>query len=190
MPTLDHFGIVAPYYDRLIRLRTAEKIIETANLPAQGVVLDVGGGTGRIAAALADLAPMVVVADLSFGMLLQARNKGELETVCSYSEELPFANGAFDRVIMVDALHHVHDQRLTASELWRVVKDGGRIIIEEPDIRRFSVKLVALAEKLALMRSHFLPPLAIERLFRFPHARIKTHRDGFNAWVVIDKLMT
>jgi ubiquinone/menaquinone biosynthesis C-methylase UbiE len=165
-------------------------MIETAILPTQGAVLDVGGGTGRIAAALVDLAPMVVVADLSLEMLRQARNKGELETVCSYSEKLPFADGVFDRVIMVDALHHVHDQRLTASELWRVVKYGGRIVIEEPDIRKFSVKLVALAEKLAIMRSHFLPPPTIEGLFPFPNARIKTDCDGFNAWVVIDKLKT
>jgi demethylmenaquinone methyltransferase/2-methoxy-6-polyprenyl-1,4-benzoquinol methylase len=188
MPSLDHFGFLAPFYDRVIRLQTAEKMIEMANLPARGVILDAGGGTGRVAAALTDLASAVVVADLSFEMLKQAQNKGDLQTVCSYSEKLPFADDAFERVIMVDALHHVHDQRLTASELWRVVKVGGRIVVEEPDIGRFSVKLVALAEKAALMRSHFISPPAIERLFSFSNAKVTTHYEGFNAWVVIDKL--
>ena len=47
---------------------------------------------------------------------------------------------------MVDALHHVADQEATIRELWRLLKPGGRIIIEEPDIRRFEVKLLALIE--------------------------------------------
>lgn len=187
MPVLDHFGILAPYYDRVIRLRTAEMMIDLANLPAQGLLLDAGGGTGRVAVALAGLASGLVVADLSFDMLKQARNKGDLETVCSHSEKLPFADATFDRVIMVDALHHVCDQRQTAAELWRVLSPGGRIVIEEPDIRTFAVKLVALAEKVALMRSQFLSPPAIEGLFPSSNAIITTREDGFNAWVIIDK---
>ena len=68
-------------------------MVEMAILPAKGALLDVGGGTGRMAAALADLASMVIVADLSIDMLEQARNKGVLQTVCSHSEKLPFADG-------------------------------------------------------------------------------------------------
>ena len=59
---------------------------------------------------------------------------------------------------MVDALHHVIHQGQTAREMYRVLKPGGRIVIEEPDIRKFGVKLIAVAEKLLLMRSHFLSP--------------------------------
>ena len=66
----------------------------------------------------------------------------------------------------------------TAAELWRTLKPGGRLVIMEPDIRLFSVKLVALAEKVALMRSHFLAPAAIVRLFRYPDARTQ-HRAGW-----------
>ena len=188
MPILDHFGIIAPCYDRVIRLREAQKLIDAASLPIQGALLDAGGGTGRVAEALQSLAGSVIVADLSFLMLKQAQRKVGLFSVCSVTERLPFPSETFERVIMVDALHHVCNQAETASELWRILKPGGRLVIEEPDIRKFSVKLMALAEKLAFMRSHFLAPHAITRLFPYANARISIESEGFNAWVVIEKL--
>jgi ubiquinone/menaquinone biosynthesis C-methylase UbiE len=87
----------------------------------------------------------------------------------------------------VDALHHVIDQRHTAHEMYRVLKPGGRIVIEEPDIRTFGVKLIALGEKLLLMRSHFLSPERIVALFSFDSAKTSVHAAEGSAWVVIEK---
>ena len=84
---------------------------------------------------------------------------------------------------MVDALHHVIDQPSTADEMFRLLKPGGRIIIEEPDIRTFGVKLIALAEKLLLMRSHFLSPQQIAGLFK----DAQVHTEDSSAWVVVTK---
>jgi demethylmenaquinone methyltransferase/2-methoxy-6-polyprenyl-1,4-benzoquinol methylase len=89
---------------------------------------------------------------------------------------------------MVDALHHVIHQQATADELWRILQPGGRIVIEEPDFRTFTVKLLALAEKLALMRSHFLSPPQIAALFPQPNARIQVETGKFNAWVIVEKM--
>jgi demethylmenaquinone methyltransferase/2-methoxy-6-polyprenyl-1,4-benzoquinol methylase len=188
MPILDHFGVIAPYYDRLIRSRNADRMIELANLPVNGALLDAGGGTGRITAALTGMASLLVVADLSVDMLLQSRGKQSLRAVCSYTEKLPFSDRSFERVIMVDALHHVCSHDRAAAELWRVLNIGGRLVIEEPDIRKFSVKLVALAEKMALMRSHFLAPAEIVGLFPYANAKMHVIQDGFNVWVLIDKI--
>jgi demethylmenaquinone methyltransferase/2-methoxy-6-polyprenyl-1,4-benzoquinol methylase len=88
---------------------------------------------------------------------------------------------------MVDALHHVCDHAETAAELWRVLAPGGRIVILEPDIRKISVKLVALAEKIVLMRSHFISPPAINDLFLNQRKKARIEMDGWNAWVIIDK---
>jgi demethylmenaquinone methyltransferase/2-methoxy-6-polyprenyl-1,4-benzoquinol methylase len=189
MPPLDHFGIIAPFYDRVIRPRTVEKFVQIAGLPVTGGLLDAGGGTGRIAQTLRAYTGWLVVLDLSMGMLQQASVKDGLEAVCSPTERLPFPDGSFERVIMIDALHHVIDHAATARELWRVLKPGGRLVIEEPDIRTFSVKLVALAEKLALMRSHFVSPLHIAQLFSDTGTDCRIEREGFNAWVIIDKMV-
>ena len=89
---------------------------------------------------------------------------------------------------MVDALHHVIDHAYTAREMFRVLKPGGVLVIEEPDIRTFGVKLIAIAEKLLLMRSHFLAPDAILKLFSDGEKQIKVV-DG-TAWVIIKKQVT
>ena len=100
---------------------------------------------------------------------------------------MPFPDDYIDRIIMVDALHHVYSQKKTARELWRVLKPGGRLVIEEPDVRTAAVKVVAVLEKLALMRSHFLSPPHIAALFSGSEADIEILREGWSAWVVVNK---
>ena len=183
----DHFGLLAPIYEKFIRASHPEALDELAELAIGGPLLDVGGGTGRVSQFLIDRAQPVVIADLSLKMLRQTQLKHDLRPVCSHSEKLPFPDDYFERVIMVDALHHVCDQQQTADELWRVVKPGGRIIIEEPDINRGLVKLVALGEKIALMRSHFLSPPEIVMLFAPYPTQPVIHPDGHIVRIVIDK---
>jgi len=181
----DHFDFIAPAFSRVGYPRL-ETMLEKAAFPVKGIVLDAGGGTGRVAALLREYADAVIVADPSFGMLRQA-DRSSVELACSNSEALPFPDATFARIIMVDALHHVLHQGDTARELYRVLKPGGRIVIEEPDIRLLGVKMIALGEKLLLMRSHFLHPAQIADLFSFNSARVQIHNLEANVWVMVDK---
>jgi ubiquinone/menaquinone biosynthesis C-methylase UbiE len=181
----DHFNFLAPIYDRAIPFARLDLMLKMVALPVDGLLLDAGGGTGRVAAALRPYVHAALVADFSAGMLAQARKKG-LPAIQTPAEHLPFAAGTFERIIMVDALHHVINQKETISELWRVLKPGGRLVIEEPDVRTITVKLVAVGEKLALMRSHFLSPPKIAALFP-PEARVKIETESYNAWVIVEK---
>lgn len=179
----DHFAVIAPLYAR-VAYSKRDVLREVAELPVSGSLLDVGGGTGRVASAIRDLVDEVIIADVSMGMLKETL-PASLRPVCGGSESLPFADDSFERVIMVDALHHVVNQAETVREMFRVLKPGGLLVIEEPDIRAFGVKLIAVAEKLLLMRSHFLAPDEIAKLFELGEKQIRAG-DG-TAWVVVKK---
>jgi ubiquinone/menaquinone biosynthesis C-methylase UbiE len=180
-----HFDWIAPFYDRALPFSRLEKMLEVLALPFDGTLLDAGGGTGRVASALRPYLTDILVTDVSTGMLAQARAKS-LSTLNAQSEHLPFVDDLFERILMVDALHHVIHQAQTLSELYRVLKPGGRLVVEEPDIRTFPVKLIAIAEKLAFMRSHFLSPDDIAALFP-KQARIQIETQDYNAWIIVEK---
>ncbi|MBT3338854.1 MAG: class I SAM-dependent methyltransferase [Anaerolineae bacterium] len=183
----DHFDLLAPIYEKVIPASATEAMLRELNPSPSCRLLDAGGGTGRVSGSLQEHVGSVVLSDISMGMLKQAAEKDNLRPTCALTEAMPFADDYFDCVLMVDALHHVNDQVQTARELWRIIKPGGRIVIQEPDIRRFSVKLIAIAEKLALMRSHFLAPQKIANLFPFDGVEVDVHTEDFSAWVVVKK---
>jgi ubiquinone/menaquinone biosynthesis C-methylase UbiE len=187
MANFNHFNVIAPVYERFIKPVDPDRIQSLVGVPVSGRLVDIGGGTGRISFMLRDCFTEIFVVDSSMGMLIQALKKGDLHPVCSNSENLPFENESFERVIMVDALHHVGDFRITIAELWRILKPGGRIVIGEPNIQTIAVKLIAIMEKLVLMRSHFISPLVIQESFNFPNSKVVVENAGFTSWVVIDK---
>ena len=187
MARFDHFDLLAPLYEAVIKAKEPEKLWHHLDLPVSGALLDAGGGTGRGAQHMTGKVQKVVIADLSCKMLAESRAKAGVFPVCTPSERLPFANGYFARVIMVDALHHVIDQQGTINELWRVLEAGGVMVIKEPDVRAFGVKLIALGEKLLLMRSHFLSPPRIMELFHYPDVQVHIERDGPIAYVIARK---
>lgn len=187
MPSFNHFDFLAPIYDRFMKNDDFARLSVIAGLPVQGRLLDAGGGTGQKSYPFLKMVTHVVIADSSMGMITRAAKKKGLITVCSETERLPFKDETFDRVIMIDALHHVSDYRETIVELWRMVRPGGRIVIEEPDIRTMPIKIVAIIEKLTLMRSHFISPQKIAAAFTYPNAEVKIKNETSIAWIIINK---
>jgi ubiquinone/menaquinone biosynthesis C-methylase UbiE len=183
---MDLFHWLAPIYDRVLHISDASLLISLLELQPEHRLLDVGGGTGRVTHFLAEHVGQACVLDVSTGMLKQAQAKG----LCAYrgvAEHLPFADGSMDRILIVDAFHHFRDWSHAATELLRILRPGGRIVIEEPDIRHGAVKLIALGERMLWMRSKFYAPTDLARLFQAAGARtrlIEDHPGIF--WAVIE----
>jgi ubiquinone/menaquinone biosynthesis C-methylase UbiE len=182
---VDIFHWVAPFYDRVLRFSDPTKLLTLLGLEPDHRLLDVGGGTGRVTSFLAEHVTQACVVDASMGMLLQAREKG----LCAYqgeAERLPFSDGSFDRILIVDAFHHFRDWPWAAAELMRVLNCGGRIVVEEPDIRYGAVKVIAFVERLLLMRSRFYAPVDLAELFGSAGGQVKLHEDGGGIfWAVV-----
>ncbi len=192
---LNHFDLIARHYDRLMAVSHAARnsLAELLAVTPGQVLLDVGGGTGRLASGLAETGAQVIVCDASPGMVRQAQAKGLAAVVCDVGR-LPFPSGEIARGLVVDAFHHFVSpspqvaQPRAAAELLRVLAPGGRLVVEEPDIRRGWVKLIALGEKLLLMGSRFLAPLLLAELFRAAGAqRTAFHEAGYSIRVIIER---
>jgi SAM-dependent methyltransferase len=99
------------------------------HLPA-GDVLEVGVGTGLVAAALRREAPGVRLAgvDVAAGMLARARDRLPGALARASALRLPFPDACFDGVYAVHVLHLVSDQAATLAEAARVLRPGGRMV--------------------------------------------------------------
>jgi SAM-dependent methyltransferase len=88
-------------------------------LPAGGQVLEVGSGTGISHQYLGGS----VLTDIVYDKSLNVNNA---------AENLPFADGCFDAIVLKDALHHVPEVRKFFDEAIRVLRPEGSIVIFEP----------------------------------------------------------
>jgi SAM-dependent methyltransferase len=131
-PSSVNYDLIAPVYDTRYRdspLPGVTGLLRQAAAEAGGRkarALEVGCGTGHWLATLADDLGAIIGLDLSAGMLGQARRQAPAAPVVQgEAGALPFAAGAFDLVICVNALHHFPDKRAFIAEARRLLRPGG-----------------------------------------------------------------
>lgn len=95
-----------------------------AFVPEGGSGVEVGVGTGRFAAPLG----IKVGVEPAEGMAEIAHSRG-IEVHEGRAEDLPFADGAFDFVLLVTVICFVEDAAAMFREAYRVLKPKGRIIV-------------------------------------------------------------
>jgi ubiquinone/menaquinone biosynthesis C-methylase UbiE len=107
-------------------------------------VLEAGCGTGLILGRLAKHADSAWGVDLSPGMVRLAKQRG-LNVVLGSVTDLPFADDSFDLVCSFKVLAHVPDISRALSEIARVTKPGGQMVLEfyNPWSLRYLAKRIA-----------------------------------------------
>lgn len=97
-------------------------------LPADGPLLEVGVGTGLIAAGLAEHGRVPVGVDLSLPMLAVAATRIPGRVAAGDAERLPVRTGSLAGVYLVHVLHLVGDIPATLAEAARVLRPGGTLV--------------------------------------------------------------
>jgi SAM-dependent methyltransferase len=99
-----------------------------------GWTLDLGGGTGRLAALSGD-ATRYVCLDMDIARLRRFRQRQVPgHAIVADATELPIASGAIDTVLCTSVTHHLEDDRLAAlvRESRRVLGPDGRLVLLDP----------------------------------------------------------
>lgn len=113
--------------------RAWRKKVLAAVAPKSGqAVLDLAAGTGSSSVVFCKPGVRVVAGDFSQGMLAVGRKRHpEIEFVFADATALPFNRAEFDAVTISFGLRNVVDTKKALTEMLRVTKPGGRLVICE-----------------------------------------------------------
>nr|WP_157681278.1 class I SAM-dependent methyltransferase [Mycobacterium sp. JS623] len=130
-----------PCYDLLTRVlgmgKNYDALVAQAELTEGQCVLEIGCGTGNVTARIKRAAPGtdVIATDPDPLALARAQRKTHgltgIRFERAYAQQLPFADGTFDRAFSSMMLHHLDEdvKAVAATELYRVLRPGGQLHI-------------------------------------------------------------
>ncbi|MEU4608654.1 class I SAM-dependent methyltransferase [Kribbella sp. NPDC023972] len=183
------FGAVAAAYDAgrpTFPVEALTWILGPAQVRTSRLqVLDLGAGTGKLAAVAAGLGHDVVAVDPSEEMLTVCRRRTGIDTMVGAAESIPLAHGSVDAVIVGQAFHWF-DHARALPEIARVLRphgvlgllwnDADRVV---PWVRRFDRAI--MGEDLGGDQFDPMPILLQSDLF----AMVETAR--FRHWQDLDR---
>lgn len=112
------------------RINVALSILKPGNS-----LLDVGCGDGCFGELAKPKYKSIYGLDVSFKAVQQSLKKGILAQTIDTDSAFPFRNSYFDTVTCLDVIGHVDDPRKTISEMVRVLKQDGALILTTPNMR-------------------------------------------------------
>ena len=105
------------------------------------IALDVAGGTGDLAEALAKQvgkSGSVILTDINASMLSEGRNKlldkgsfNNITLIQSNAEKLPFEDNTFDCITIAFGLRNVTNKEEALKSMLNVLKPGGKLLVLE-----------------------------------------------------------
>jgi ubiquinone/menaquinone biosynthesis C-methylase UbiE len=131
-----HYTTSAAHTDPQVLAR----VVELAAPERDWSVLDVATGSGHTALALAPHVAVVTGSDLTPAMLAEAQKLQSSRTIANVSwhlsdvHRLPFADGSFDLVTCRRAAHHFARINQALAEMKRVLRPGGRLVIDDRSV--------------------------------------------------------
>jgi SAM-dependent methyltransferase len=141
--------------------------------------LDLGSDNGIVSLLLRRRGGEWASADLTEDSVASIRELVGSDVHLLDGERLPFRDAEFDRVVVVDMLEHVADDHAFVAELARVLRPGGRLVVNTPHLkdtplRRLRHRLGQTDER----HGHVRPGYTVSTLRALlePHFALDAHR--------------
>lgn len=119
---------------------TLTKLVELCRPEKHMMVLDAGTGAGHTALALAPHVHEVYALDVTEAMLVEGRKLSRERGIFNVRFEkgdvtsIPHPDGSFDIITCRRAAHHFHDLNASLREMARVLRLGGRMVIDDRSV--------------------------------------------------------
>jgi ubiquinone/menaquinone biosynthesis C-methylase UbiE len=135
--------MLLPVYDLLTRVLGSARVYDAVTgrpeLTGARRVLEIGCGTGNLIQRVRKAHPSAQLTGLDpdpRALDIARRKAGSVPGLVfdqGYAQELPYADGAFDRVLSSMMLHHLDDPAKAAAvaEVFRVLEPGGMVLVAD-----------------------------------------------------------
>lgn len=132
----DRGWALALFRKSVLKQRKLEEIARALGPTAGLRCLDLGSDNGVVSLLLRQRGGDWASGDLTAEAVASIRGLVQTDVHLVEGGRLPFSDATFDRVAVVDMLEHVPHEAAFVSELARVTRPGGRLVINVPHLKR------------------------------------------------------
>ncbi|MFX1250004.1 MAG: class I SAM-dependent methyltransferase [Promethearchaeota archaeon] len=157
------------------------EIVSAVSQARNGLILEVGVGSGRVALSLMKETPSRLIGlDLSREMLQSAQMKmtsckQKLNLLMGDAEHLPFCNNIFDTLICISTFHYFSSPKIILEEFSRVLKEKGVFIYGDVTMHELDQDnfLDQLEKTISPAHAKYSRPLEMKKLLESWEIQVK-----------------
>lgn len=126
---------------RFIEEKRVNNVLKFSEIKNEDRVIEIGCEAGYLLKRLL-IAREIVGLDIARNALLDAHknvNADKVKFVCADASHVPFENNYFDKVICSQTLEHLNNPKEVISEMYRIVKQQGVVVISVPNEKILSI---------------------------------------------------